>query len=98
MVSVAKIRLDRRKSTRSHAQPASPVSTITYGAQGKDRVLNARALSASAQPKIETKNGALFFNPGSAGPRRFRLPITVGRVTEEHGKLRAEIVELGVEC
>src|SRR5207302_2501615 len=48
----------------------------------------------SHQPKIETKNGTLFFNPGSAGPRRFGLPITVGRVTAEHGKLRAEIVEL----
>ena len=33
----------------------------------------------------------------SAGPRRFRLPITVGRMTAEHGKLRAEIVELSVE-
>jgi len=33
----------------------------------------------SHQPKIETKNGTLFFNPGSAGPRRFRLPVTVGR-------------------
>jgi hypothetical protein len=51
----------------------------------------------SHQPKIETKNGTLFFNPGSAGPRRFRLPITVGRVTVEHGKLRAEIVELSVK-
>jgi uncharacterized protein len=51
----------------------------------------------SHQPKIETKNGTLFFNPGSAGPRRFRLPITVGRMTTEHGKLRAEIVELSVE-
>jgi predicted phosphodiesterase len=29
----------------------------------------------SHQPKIETKNGTLFFNPGSAGPRRFRLPL-----------------------
>src|SRR5215471_20448324 len=48
-------------------------------------------------PKIETKNGTLFFNPGSAGPRRFGLPITVGRVTAGHGKLRAEIVELSVE-
>jgi putative phosphoesterase len=46
----------------------------------------------SHQPKTETKNGTLFFNPGSAGPRRFRLPITVGRMTAEHGKLRAEIV------
>jgi hypothetical protein len=35
--------------------------------------------------------------PGSAGPRRFRLPITVGRMTVEHGKLHAEIVELSVE-
>jgi predicted phosphodiesterase len=51
----------------------------------------------SHQPKIETKNGTLFFNPGSAGPRRFRLPITVGRMTAEHGELRAEIVELSVE-
>jgi predicted phosphodiesterase len=51
----------------------------------------------SHQPKIETKNGTLFFNPGSAGPRRFRLPITVGRMTAERGELRAEIVELRVE-
>jgi putative phosphoesterase len=51
----------------------------------------------SHQPKIETKNGTLFFNPGSAGPRSFRLPITVGRMTAEHGKLRAEIVELSLE-
>jgi predicted phosphodiesterase len=51
----------------------------------------------SHQPKIETKNGTLFFNPGSAGPRRFHLPITVGRMTAEHGKLRAEIVELSVK-
>ena len=51
----------------------------------------------SHQPKIETKNGTLFFNPGSAGPRRFRLPITVGCMTGEHGKLHAETVELSVE-
>jgi uncharacterized protein len=31
--------------------------------------------------KQETKNGVLYFNPGSAGPRRFRLPVTVGRLT-----------------
>src|SRR5215475_4230768 len=51
----------------------------------------------SHQPKIETRNGILFFNPGSAGPRRFGLPITVGRMTAEHGKLLAEIIELSVE-
>jgi len=56
-----------------------------------------QAARALQPPKIETKNSTLFFNPGSAGPRRFRLPITVGRMTAEHGKLRAEIVELSVE-
>ena len=30
--------------------------------------------------KQETKNGVLYFNPGSAGPRRFRLPVTIGRL------------------
>ena len=48
----------------------------------------------SHQPKIETRNGTLFFNPGSAGPRRFRLPITLGRVTIENGKLRASLIDL----
>ena len=59
--------------------------------------LDAVIYGHSHQPKIETKNGILFFNPGSAGPRRFRLPISVGRLTAEHGKLHAEIVELNVE-
>ena len=31
-------------------------------------------------PKQEVKNGVLYFNPGSAGPRRFRLPVSVGRL------------------
>ncbi len=34
----------------------------------------------SHQPKQETRNGVLYFNPGSAGPRRFKLPISVGRM------------------
>ncbi len=29
------------------------------------------------KPKQETKNGVLYFNPGSAGPKRFKLPVTV---------------------
>ena len=47
-------------------------------------------------PKLETKNGVLYFNPGSAGPRRFKLPVTVGLLRVEQGKVRAEIVELKV--
>ncbi len=48
----------------------------------------------SHQPKMEEKNGVLYFNPGSAGPRRFNLPVSVGRLTIAAGKVRAELVEL----
>jgi uncharacterized protein len=47
-------------------------------------------------PKQETKNGVLYFNPGSAGPRRFTLPVTVGRLVIKNGKVQAEIIELQV--
>jgi uncharacterized protein len=45
-------------------------------------------------PKQEERNGVLYFNPGSAGPRRFKLPITVGRLSVDRGKIRAEIVTI----
>lgn len=48
----------------------------------------------SHHPKIEEKNGVLYFNPGSAGPRRFHLPVSVGRLMIIAGKVRAELVEL----
>src|SRR5271170_5678918 len=48
----------------------------------------------SHQPKIAEKKGVLYFNPGSAGPRRFRLPVSVGRLMIEAGRVRAELVEL----
>ena len=44
--------------------------------------------------KQETKTGVLYFNPGSAGPKRFRLPVTVGRLLLKNGKVSAEIVEI----
>jgi putative phosphoesterase len=44
--------------------------------------------------KCETRNGVLFFNPGSAGPRRFKLPVSVGALTIVDGRARAEIVEV----
>ena len=45
-------------------------------------------------PKQEMKNGVLYFNPGSAGPRRFKLPVTVGKLMIDAGKIRGEIVQL----
>jgi putative phosphoesterase len=48
----------------------------------------------SHRPKIEERNGVLYFNPGSAGPRRFNLPVSVGTLRIEAGKVRAEFLEL----
>jgi predicted phosphodiesterase len=50
----------------------------------------------SHQPKIATVDGVLYFNPGSAGPRRFTLPISVGRLIVSDQDLVAEIIELQV--
>jgi uncharacterized protein len=48
-------------------------------------------------PNYHTKKGVLYFNPGSCGPRRFELPVTVGLLTvEADGALRPEIVTLRV--
>ncbi len=45
-------------------------------------------------PKQEMRDGVLYFNPGSAGSRRFKLPVTVGRLYIENGTARGEIIEL----
>ena len=48
----------------------------------------------SHQPLIERREGVLFINPGSAGPRRFRLPVSVARLTIEGTATIAEVIEL----
>lgn len=50
----------------------------------------------SHRPNIEQKNGVLFVNPGSAGPRRFKLPISVGFLDVAHGAVSASIRELEI--
>ena len=44
--------------------------------------------------KQEIKNGVLYFNPGAAGPRRFNLPVSIGRLIVENGKIQAEVIVL----
>jgi putative phosphoesterase len=49
----------------------------------------------SHKPSIEHRKGVLYFNPGSCGPRRFHLPVTVGLLHSSSGKiLHSEIIEL----
>jgi putative phosphoesterase len=48
----------------------------------------------SHKASVEMKGGVLYLNPGSAGPRRFALPVTVGLVTVSEGGVKARIVEI----
>jgi uncharacterized protein len=50
----------------------------------------------SHRPRIERRHGVLFLNPGSAGPRRFTLPVSVARLRIDDERLEPEIVELDV--
>jgi putative phosphoesterase len=44
--------------------------------------------------KREIKNGVWYFNPGSAGPKRFVLPVTLGKLLIRNQELEPEIIEL----
>jgi predicted phosphodiesterase len=45
---------------------------------------------------VQVRDGVIYFNPGSAGPRRFSLPVTLGFVTVEDG-VEASVMELDVK-
>lgn len=48
----------------------------------------------SHQHRQLTRDGVLYFNPGSAGPRRFSLPITLGRLQITNGQIEATILHI----
>ena len=48
----------------------------------------------SHKPVVERRDGILFLNPGSAGPRRFKLPVTVATITMRSGGLAPRILQL----
>lgn len=59
-------------------------------AAGFDAVLSGH----SHKPLAETRAGVLYLNPGSAGPRRFRLPITLARLRLAEGRISSELLHL----
>ena len=59
-------------------------------ARGFDAVISGH----SHQPKSYQKDDVLYFNPGSAGPKRFKLPVTIGRITISQNGLESEIIPL----
>jgi putative phosphoesterase len=48
----------------------------------------------SHKPLVEERNGVLFVNPGSAGPRRFNLPVTVARMHVDGSQVSAEVSKI----
>ena len=52
----------------------------------------------SHRPSSEMRDGVLFCNPGSAGPRRFKLPITAGQLLISGGEVRPELFELKIDA
>ncbi len=50
----------------------------------------------SHRPRVEDRAGVLHVNPGSAGPRRFRLPVSVARLALGPGRVTARIIELQI--
>lgn len=50
----------------------------------------------SHKPMSEKRDGVLYVNPGSAGPRRFRLPISIGELLIVDGSVEARLVEFDV--
>jgi len=50
----------------------------------------------SHQPSVEERRGVLYVNPGSAGPRRFTLPVSVAHLSVVGEKVEAKIIELSV--
>ncbi|HZJ57309.1 MAG TPA: metallophosphoesterase family protein [Clostridia bacterium] len=48
-------------------------------------------------PKKDQKDGVIYFNPGSAGPKRFKLPICLGRIRLQEDELKFQWVDLEVK-
>ena len=67
-----------------HALPPTPTAGVRVVVSGH-----------SHQPRIEEKGGVLYINPGAAGPRRFRLPVTLAHLEIGPGrKLDARLIDL----
>lgn len=48
----------------------------------------------SHRPSVQNKDGVIFFNPGSAGPRRFHLPVSIGRIRIAGRRVNAQTIQI----
>ena len=93
--------------TCSHLPPAEIVELggrhiyMLHDVKKLDLNPEAAAISAvvsghSHKPLIEWHRGVLFLNPGSAGPRRFELPVTLAWLHVESDTLSAQVIDLDI--
>ncbi|RJL05818.1 metallophosphoesterase [Paracoccus aestuarii] len=92
------------------ADALPPTASVTFGALRIHMIHDRKTLRAdpraegwnvvisghSHKPGIEEAGGILWLNPGAAGPRRFRLPVTLAFLWQDGGRPRAEIHPLPV--
>jgi hypothetical protein len=82
------------------AEPRGPLAYVHHGDRELELDPGAAGIALvvsghTHEPLLERSGRVLYLNPGSAGPRRFSLPVTVASVqVDEDGSLRAEIVEI----
>jgi putative phosphoesterase len=50
----------------------------------------------SHKPSVEERKGVLYVNPGSAGPRRFKLPVSLAKLSVNGAAVKAELIELAI--
>lgn len=72
---------------------------VIHNVHELDGVPNAAGIRAvisghSHKPNVVTRDDVLFLNPGSAGPRRFKLPVTIARLKIHRESLDSEIIKL----
>jgi uncharacterized protein len=101
--ATAVVDLGSEDGSISGTEPVGPLAYILHGDANLDVDPAAAGIAMvvsghTHQPLVEHRGGVLYVNPGSAGPRRFRLPVTVARVRVEADRaLEAVIVELDIE-
>ena len=84
------VRVGRKDNPRSKAsgrRPAQKAMDVEPQAAGFRVVIAGH----SHKPQVTERDGVLFVNPGSAGPRRFSLPVTIAYLTVRNGSASAEI-------
>lgn len=84
------------------AGPRGPVAYVLHDLEALDLDPVAAGFSLvvtghTHEPRTIRRDGVLYLNPGSAGPRRFNLPVSVARLTVGLGEPDVEIVRLSVE-